>query len=89
MRTTLTIEDQIAAALKELAYRSGKSFKQVVNDTLHAGLNAENALPKAKPYKLEPVSLGGVKGDFDLNKALQLADSLEDEEITRKLLLRK
>ena len=30
MRTTLTIEDEIARRLKEIAYRTGKSFKSVV-----------------------------------------------------------
>ena len=89
MRTTLTIDDGIAAALKKAAYESGRPFKEVVNDTLRAGLGAKQALPKAKPYKLKPASLGGVRPGYDLNKALQLADALEDEEIAGKLRLRK
>ena len=40
MRTTLTIEDEIARRLKEIAYRTGKSFKSVVNDSLRAGIFA-------------------------------------------------
>jgi predicted transcriptional regulator len=40
MRTTLTIDDAIARALKELAHRSNKPFNQVVNETLRAGLGA-------------------------------------------------
>ena len=40
MRTTLTIGDHIARTLKDLAHRSGKPFKQIVNETLHAGLSA-------------------------------------------------
>ena len=39
MRTTLTIEDGIAAQLREIVHRSGKSFKAVVNDALRAGIN--------------------------------------------------
>ena len=88
MRTTLTLDDRIAKALKLLAHRSGKPFKQVVNETLQAGLSARDA-PKAKPYRLKPVSLGGVLPGMDLNKALRLAAALEDEEITRRLELRK
>jgi len=88
MRTTLTLDDRIAKALKLLAHRSGKSFKQVVNETLQAGLAARDA-PKAKPYRLKPVSLGGVLPGMDLNKALRLAAALEDEEITQRLELRK
>ena len=38
MRTTLTIDDHLARALKERAHRSGKPFKQIVNETLRAGL---------------------------------------------------
>ena len=88
MRTTLTLDDRIAKALKLLAHRSGKPFKQVVNETLQAGLAARDA-PKPKPYRLKPASLGGVLPGIDLNKALRLAAALEDEEITRRLELRK
>jgi len=88
MRTTLTVDDRIAKALKALAHRTGKPFKQVVNETLQAGLAARNA-PKPKPYRIKPVSLGGVASGADLNKALRLAAALEDDEITRKLELRK
>jgi hypothetical protein len=40
MRTTLTIDDAIARALKDPAHRSDKPFNQVVNETLRAGLGA-------------------------------------------------
>jgi hypothetical protein len=89
MRTTLTIDDQIAKTLKALAHRSGKPFKQVRNETLRAGLAARQAPARAKPYRLKPVSLGGVLPGVDLRKALQLAATLEDEGIVRKLELRK
>lgn len=88
MRTTLTLEDRLAKALKQLAHRSGKPFKQVVNETLRAGLAASNR-PRAAAYKLKPVSLGGVVPGIDLTKALQLAAAMEDDEIARKLELRK
>ena len=89
MRTTLTIDDEIVKQLKSVAYHSGKSFKDTVNETLRVGLNARESKPQAKPYKLTPAALGGVMPGIDLDKALQLAAALEDEEITRKLLLRK
>ena len=89
MRTTLTIDDRIAKALKTLAHRSGKPFKRVVNETLQAGLDAREAPAKARPYRLKPVSLGGVVPGIDLTKALRLAEALEDDEIARKLELRK
>jgi hypothetical protein len=88
MRTTLTIDDGIAKALKELAHKAGKPFKEVVNDVLRAGLSAARA-PKAKPYRVKPVSLGGVTPGINLDKALALADALEDQEIAAELELRK
>jgi hypothetical protein len=88
MRTTLTIDDRIAKALKTIAHRSGKPFKQVVNEILQTGLAARE-LPRPKPYRLKPVSMGGVLPGVDLTKALRLAAALEDEEIVRKLELRK
>ena len=89
MRTTLTIDDRIAKALKALAHRSGKPFKRVVNETLQAGLAAGGVPPKARRYRVQTVSLGGVLPGIDLTKALRLADALEDDQIARKLEMRK
>ena len=88
MRTTLTLDDRIAKALKTLAHRSGKPFKQVVHETLQTGLAARET-PKQQPYRLKPVSLGGVLPGVNIEKALRLAAAIEDEEIARELDLRK
>ena len=89
MRTTLTIEDSIARQLKEIVHRSGKSFKTVVNEALRAGIENNRIASAARPYRMKPVSMGEVTGPYDLDKALQLADHLEDEELVRKILMRK
>lgn len=83
MRTTLTIDDTIAKALKDAAHRSGKSYKQVVNETLRAGLSANRIMDDVKPYRLKPVSMGDAAGGYNLTKTLELAEHLEDEEIAR------
>ncbi len=88
MRTTLTLESDVARELKEETRRSGRPFKRVVNDALRAGLAARRAKP-ARRYRLTPVSLGGVLPGIDLDKALRLAEALEDEAAARKLELRK
>jgi len=88
MRTTITLDDQVAKDLKEVAHRSGKPFKDVVNETLRQGLCAKHSRPP-KAYRLATVSLGGVRAGVNLDKALSLADAIEDEEIARKLELRK
>jgi len=95
MRTTLTPEESIAAALKNAAHRSGKPFKQGVNETLRAGLKASKAGAQvSRPYRLKPASLGGPIApvdldSLDLDKVLQIADTLEDGELRRKLDQRK
>ncbi len=89
MRTTLTIDDQLISALKDVAHQSNKSFKEVVNETLRAGLAAKNIPGRARPYRLKTVGMGHVAGDYNLDKALQLADALEDEELVRKLRMKK
>jgi hypothetical protein len=89
MRTTLTIEDRIARDLKQLAHRSGKPFKVVVNETLEAGLVACQERSKPKRYSIRALSLGGVRPDVDLDKALALADTLDDVGFVHKMELRK
>ena len=75
--------------LKRLAFESGKSFKEVVNESLRRGLVSRRAVPKSRPYRLQPISLGGPLPGVNLDKALQLAEVLEDEGIRSKLELRK
>lgn len=89
MRTTLTLEEDVADALKKRAQRAGRPFKDVVNETLRAGLEADLKVPPRRRYRIEPVRLGRVAEGVDLDKALRLAGALEDEEIARKLDLRK
>ncbi len=88
MRTTLTLDSDVAAELKALARRTGRPLKEVVNEALRAGLHARRA-PTGRPYRITPVSLGGVLPGVDLDRALRLADALDDEAISRKLELRK
>jgi hypothetical protein len=88
MRTTLTLEKDLALALKEEARQSGRPLKRIVNEALRAGLVARKA-PAARRYRLTPVSLGGVVPGVDLDKALRLAEALEDEATARKLEMRK
>ena len=89
MRTTLTLDDDLVAALKELAFTRQESMKQVVNETIRAGLQANAAPPPAKPFRLRPASLGRVAPGIDLDRALRLSDDLEDEGLVGKIEARK
>ena len=80
MRTTLTIDDHIAAALKALVRTSGKSFKTVVNETLQTGLIAgEKPVPGQKAFKVASARRGFMPG-IDPLKLNQLVDELEVED---------
>jgi hypothetical protein len=84
MRTTLTIDDTLLRQLRQKALDTGKPFKQVVNDTLRAGL--ETPVAAARPrYVCPTFSTGPLAPGVDLTKANQLAAALEDEELIQTL----
>ena len=78
MRTTLTIDDDLAGLLKRRARELGLPFKDVVNRTLRAGLGEQakprrGAAPKTIPHGF------GFRPGIDLDKLTQLVDELEAE----------
>ncbi|HEX5592344.1 MAG TPA: ribbon-helix-helix protein, CopG family [Solirubrobacterales bacterium] len=87
MRTTVTLDDDVAAKLKEEARRQKTSFKEILNTSVRRGLRASSPAG-VKPYRLRPQPLRA-RPDVDLDRALALAGELEDAEILRKLSLRK
>jgi hypothetical protein len=87
MRTTVTLDDDVAAKLKEEARRRKTSFKEALNSSVRRGLRAGTP-DAAEPYRLKPQPLGARPG-IDLDRALVLAGELEDAEILRRLSLRK
>jgi hypothetical protein len=74
-RTTLTLEDDVAAQLREEARRSGRSFKVVVNEAIRLGLKHARAAP-AKPFRVAARDLG-VRPEIDLDDVEGLLDRLE------------
>jgi len=56
VRTTLTLDDDVAAKLKAAVRRSGKPFRDVVNETLRRGLTVPRAA--RAPFRIQPRSLG-------------------------------
>ena len=80
MRTTLTIDDDLAVILQRKAAQRGVAFKQVVNSLLRAGLGVSEEMPsKRKPLKVVGRPLG-MRPGFDPDKLNQLVDELEAEE---------
>lgn len=86
MRTTVTLDPDVAAKLQQTAKERGISFKEALNASVRRGF--ERGRGKSEPYRLRTRDLG-VKPGVDLDKALRLAGELEDAETMRKLQLRK
>jgi Arc/MetJ family transcription regulator len=78
MRTTLTLDDDVALLLQEAAHRTRTTVKQVVNSALRAAL-APPAAQRA-PYR-ETVHHAELAPGLDLTGFNKLADELEDEAI--------
>jgi hypothetical protein len=58
MRTTLTLDPDVAAKARQSARKLGKPFKEVVNAALRLGLEQVLNPPAAKPYRTKPRPLG-------------------------------
>lgn len=82
MRTTVTLEDDVAQRLKDLAHERGISFKRAINDAVRRGLEGGGGEPR--PFVVKARKMG-LKPGIDLSKANQLAAELEDAETLRKL----
>jgi ribbon-helix-helix CopG family protein len=85
MRTTVTLDEDVAARLKRAAQERGVSFKEALNTSVRRGLEGETP---SQPYRVPTRRLGARPG-VDLDRALALASELEDAETLRKLALRK
>ena len=62
MRTTLTLDPDVAAKARKGAARLGKPFKEVINAALRIGLEQVLAPPAAKPYRTKARALGLRRG---------------------------
>jgi hypothetical protein len=78
MRTTLTLEPDIADRLRAEATLGKRSFKQIVNGALRRGLGMEEAVTMT-PFRVIPHSTAFHPG-VDPGKLNQLVDELEAAE---------
>ena len=89
MRTTLTIDDDVAARIEELRRGDGRSLKQIVNQLLREGLRSSERPPEARPYRTKTRKLR-LRPGFDAARLNQLVDELEIEErVAREITLRR
>ncbi|MGA3203547.1 MAG: hypothetical protein ABSF12_13765 [Bryobacteraceae bacterium] len=84
MRTTLTLDPDVAMKLKKRMADQKLTLKETVNQTLRSGLKAVEKQKKRAPFKVIPHSFGFRPG-IDQNKLGQLLDQLDAEEFVRKM----
>jgi Arc/MetJ family transcription regulator len=82
MRTTVTIDPDLAAKLRRLARERGISLAEAINTTLRAGMGERAGT--ARPYRV-PARRLGLRPGIDLDESLHLAAAFQDQETTRGL----
>lgn len=83
MRTTLTIDPDVASRLEIEMKRSQQGLKAVVNRALRLGLGMTDAPLEPRRFEVKPQSLG-LRPGTDLDRLNQLVDELAFEESSRK-----
>jgi len=84
MRTTLTLEPDVARQLKARMCTEGLTLKDAVNRGLRAGLAAEERKPPRKRFVVKPHH-GGLMPGIDVDKINQVLDEMEVEELAQRL----
>ncbi|MDT3440100.1 MULTISPECIES: antitoxin [unclassified Pseudofrankia] len=82
MRTTLTLDDDVARLVEDAVHRERRSMKKVINDALRQALAPRDA--QYEPYRLVPHE-SAIRPGFDMTSLSRVADELEEEEILDKL----
>jgi hypothetical protein len=77
MRTTLTLDDEIAAKLRSEARRAGRPFREVVNDVLRRGLATPRATTPRPPFKVVARDLGDLRPGLSLDDIAGLIEQVE------------
>jgi hypothetical protein len=77
MRTTLTLDEDVAAKLKSEARRSGRAFREVVNETLRRGLVSRPPAPPREPFRVRARDLGELRPGLSLDSVADLLEQVE------------
>lgn len=84
MRTTLTLEPDVARLLDEEVHRQRRPLKQIVNDALRRGLSPQAAATGRKRFRVKPHTTA-LRPGIDATSFNRLVDELEDEAIVGKI----
>jgi hypothetical protein len=80
MRTTITLDEDVAAELKAEARRTGKSFKTVLNECLPVALSAGRGRARPPSFGIEPRDLGALRPGLSPDNISELLAFMEGPE---------
>jgi len=72
----LTLDEDVAAKLDQEARRSGRSFKEVVNDLLRFALHAQRKRERRRPFKVEAREMR-LRPGLDYDNVTELLEQIE------------
>jgi len=78
-RTTVTLDEDVASRLRSEMHRSGKPFKQALNEALRRGLVARDAAPRRPAFHVKARDLGRLRTGVSLDDIGGLLDQLEGD----------
>jgi len=79
VRTTLTLDEDVAAKLRSEARKTGRPFKETVNACLRAGLSLKKPAKPTTPFKVHPFDMG-LRPGVNIDKISSLLDEIEGPE---------
>jgi hypothetical protein len=77
MRTTLTLDEDVAAKLKAESRRSGRPFREVVNETLRRGLTSRRTPMQQQRFRVAVRDLGDLRPGVSLDNVAELIEHVE------------
>jgi hypothetical protein len=87
VRTRVTLDPDVERLIRDAMRNRGISFKEALNDAARIGLGGRG-LKRARKFVQKSFRMGAAQ-EFRWDKALAVADAIEGEELSRKLVLRK
>ncbi|MFH1464963.1 MAG: ribbon-helix-helix protein, CopG family [Pseudomonadota bacterium] len=84
MRTTVTLDDDLAERLRQLAHARRQPFREVLNGAVRAGLEATRVPPAEEPYRVQTFA-SALRPGVDPARLNQVLDDLEVDDAAHSL----
>lgn len=77
MRTTVTLDEDVAAKLRAESRRAGRPFREIVNETLRRGLASRHITARQQSFKVTARDLGNLKPGLSLDNVAEIVGHVE------------